>query len=80
MATTVTDNPESPKWENDPIEKSVVKQRREPQFTVYFMSRKSSAFPSLTYLMDESLLGHYHSSPVWTLVQPKPRNNGTRAW
>lgn len=79
MATTVTANPKSPEWENDPIEISMVKQRTEPRFTVSFMSRQSSAFPSLLCLMHESLLCHYCSPLVWTLAQTKSRNNGTRA-
>jgi len=64
MTITVMANPEPPKWENNPTEKSVVQQRTEPRFTVSFMSRQSSAFPPLLCVMDESLLRHYHSPPV----------------
>lgn len=40
MATNVTVNPKPPEWEKDSVEKSVVKQRTEPQCTVSFKSRQ----------------------------------------
>lgn len=51
MATNVTATPESPAWEKDSTEKSVVKQRTEPQLTVSFKARQVFC-PSFSAMLD----------------------------